>query len=257
MAWRSSGTSNEDLVAQLWKNGLITDERVRDAFLKVDRAHYAPRSAYADHPQPIGHAATISAPHMHAAAVEHLLPLLLPSSSSTPQPPTRRVLDIGSGSGYLTHILAALLPASPTRTVVVGLEHILALRDLGEANMRKSTAGREMLASGRVRFVVGDGRKGWVEPPAAPSTDGAETKNGEEYGGWDVIHVGAAAATMHPELVAQLRRPGRMFIPVADEDGGAGGQSVWVVDKDAEGRVEKRRLFGVRYVPLTDAPPVG
>lgn len=35
MAWRSSGTSNEDLIAQLWKNGLVTDERVRDAFLKV------------------------------------------------------------------------------------------------------------------------------------------------------------------------------------------------------------------------------
>lgn len=35
MAWRSSGTSNEDLVNQLWKNGLITDERVKEAFLKV------------------------------------------------------------------------------------------------------------------------------------------------------------------------------------------------------------------------------
>lgn len=39
MAWRSSGTSNEDLVNRLWKNGLITDERVKEAFLKVTHMH--------------------------------------------------------------------------------------------------------------------------------------------------------------------------------------------------------------------------
>lgn len=175
---------------------------------------------------------------MHASAIEHLLPLLLPPST-TSSPPNRRVLDIGSGSGYLTHVLAALLLNNGhSNPVVVGVEHIPALRDLGEANMRKSEAGRALLDSGTVRFVVGDGRKGFVD-------GGGE--------GWDVIHVGAAAATMHAELVAQLRSPGRMFIPVKDE-GGDGGQSVWVVDKDGEGKVEKRRLFGVRYVPLTDAP---
>lgn len=115
--------------------------------------------------------------------------------------------------------------------------------------MRKSTEGRAFLDIGRVRFRVGDGRKGWVEP--ASSADGEGSASGD--GGWDVIHVGAAAVTLHSELVTQLRSPGRMFIPVDDEDG-YGGQSVWVVDKDGEGKVEKKRLFGVKYVPLTDAP---
>ena len=45
----------------------------------------------------------------------------------------------------------------------------------------------------------------------------------------------------------------RLFIPVADVNG-YGGQYVWAIDKKADGSIEKKRLFGVRYVPLTDAP---
>jgi len=190
---------------------------------------------------------------MHAQASEYLLSIIQPPAgsgrpSSTARP--TRVLDIGSGSGYLTHLLAELLPADAPSTVsegsgkapasVVGLEHIEALKDMGERNMSKSEEGRALLASGRVRFRLGDGRKGWVEP-------------GEEDAGWDVIHVGASAVELHDELVQQLRSPGRMFIPVDDEDG-TGGQHIWAVDKDAQGVVTKKRLFGVRYVPLTDAP---
>lgn len=298
MAWRSSGATNAELVANLCRNSMIKDDRVKEAFLKVraqhqshfeitchhitspyltppnptpnlkgpsihtilttlqvDRAHYAPSSPYNDSPQSIGHGATISAPHMHATAAEHLLSVLQrpPSSDGGARPPTR-VLDIGSGSGYLTHLLAELLPPPPpsdpagaqagagvnTPAAVVGLEHIAALKEMGERNMSKSGEGRALLASGRVRFRVGDGRKGWVEP-------------GEEEAGWDVIHVGASAVRVHDELVQQLRSPGRMFIPVDDEDG-AGGQHIWAVDKDAQGEVTRKRLFSVRYVPLTDAP---
>jgi protein-L-isoaspartate(D-aspartate) O-methyltransferase len=125
---------------------------------------------------------------MHASAAESLLPFLSPNS---------RVLDVGSGSGYLTAVLAEILHRDENASgKVIGLEHIPALRDLGEANMGRSERGRNMLRSGRVKFVVGDGRKGWLE-------DGG----GEE--GWDAIHVGAAAVEMHGELVEQLRSPGR------------------------------------------------
>lgn len=141
--------------------------------------------AYEDSPQPIGHGATISAPHMHASAVEHVLPYLLPKASSP-----RRVLDVGSGSGYLTHLLAELAGED---AMVVGLEHIPELRDLGEQNARKSEEGRQMVESGRMVFRVGDGRNGWLE-------DGK--------GEWDVIHVGAAAKTVHEEMLAQLKAPG-------------------------------------------------
>ena len=166
--------------------------------------------------------------------------------------PGARVLDVGSGSGYLTAVLAELVDAAGgdgaaegqgrrDRGRVVGLEHIRALKDLGEGNCSKSERGRQLLREGRLGFVVGDGRRGWRE-----DDDG----NGRQ--GWDAIHVGAAAVELHNELVAQLRSPGRIFIPVAEPNGH--DQFIWVVDKDANGEVTKRRTHGVRYVPLTDAP---
>ncbi|CAL3971790.1 hypothetical protein PZA11_005077 [Diplocarpon coronariae] len=238
MAWQCSGRTNTELIDNLFKNGLITSSRVRDAMAKVDRAHYCPdpASAYEDSPQGIGHAATISAPHMHAAAAESLLPLLRPGC---------RVLDVGSGSGYLTAVLGELVGPAPgargsSETArVVGLEHIQPLRDLGQRNMEKSEGGAAMLGEGRVRFVVGDGRKGW-------------RRGEDDEKGWDAIHVGAAAAALPQELVEQLRSPGRIFIPVEEADGS--GQYLWIVDKDAAGVVTKRKTYGVRYVPLTDPP---
>ncbi|UNI15574.1 Protein-L-isoaspartate(D-aspartate) O-methyltransferase [Purpureocillium takamizusanense] len=193
MAWRCSGATNTALVDNLWRHGLISDPAVKEAFLSVDRAHYSPSLPYDDSPQAIGHAATISAPHMHASAVEHVLPYLLPSAAV----PAPRALDVGSGSGYLTHVLAELVGE---RGMVVGLEHIAPLRDLGEANMGKSAEGRALLDAGRVRFRVGDGRMGL--------TEGA--RPGEEEGGtgWDVIHVGASAKEVHPQLLSQLKAPG-------------------------------------------------
>jgi protein-L-isoaspartate(D-aspartate) O-methyltransferase len=236
MAWRCSGTSNTELVENMWRKKLITDARVKEAFLKVDRAHYAPVAAYEDSPQAIGYDATISAPHMHATAVEHLVDYVVPSN----EVPAPRVLDIGSGSGYLTHILAELVGDNG---LVVGVEHIQELRDLGEKNMAKSAEGQSLLDSGRVRFRLGDGRKGWTEPPRE-----GEESHGE---GWDAIHVGAAAKELHQELVDQLRSPGSMFIPVEAEDGWS--QHVWRIDKGKDGSITKKKLMAVRYVPLTDA----
>jgi protein-L-isoaspartate(D-aspartate) O-methyltransferase len=130
---------------------------------------------------------------MHASAIEHCLAYLIPSSTS----PSPRVLDIGSGSGYLTHVMAELVGE---KGLVVGLEHIKELKELGEHNMAKSPEGRKFLESGKVKFRLGDGRKGWVEEP----------REGEqvEGKGWDVIHVGASAAEIHPELLEQLKAPG-------------------------------------------------
>ena len=131
---------------------------------------------------------------MHAQAVENLIDYMVP----TPARPAPRVLDIGSGSGYLTHLMAEL---TGPKGLVVGVEHIRELKELGEENMGRGEVGRRLLKEGRVKFGVGDGRKGWVE--------GA--REGEEGGGtgWDAIHVGAAAAEVHGELLSQLKAPGR------------------------------------------------
>ncbi|KAJ9647193.1 hypothetical protein H2201_003379 [Coniosporium apollinis] len=221
MAWRSSGSSNAALVNNLAANGLITNPRVKNAMLSVDRAHYSPILPYEDSPQRIGYSATISAPHMHASACESLLPFLYPGA---------KVLDIGSGSGYLTHVFAELVKPGGT---VIGVDHIQPLVDLAARNMAKSKEGKELLESGAVKFVKADGRKGW--PEGAP---------------YDAIHVGAAAAEHHVALTDQLKAPGRLFVPV--EEGWM--QHIYVVDKKEDGSLERKKLYGVQYVPLTDAP---
>lgn len=221
MAWRSGGTSNATLVNNLSRNGLITTDRVKNAMLSVDRAHYAPASPYQDSPQPIGFSATISAPHMHASACEHLLPFMQPGA---------HVLDIGSGSGYLTHVIAELVKPNGK---VVGVDHIQGLVDMAKTNMAKSAEGRSLLEGGGAQFVKADGRLGY--PEQSP---------------YDAIHVGAAAAEHHQALVDQLKRPGRLFVPVEEK----GSQYIFVIDKKVDGTVEREKLFGVRYVPLTNAP---
>lgn len=129
---------------------------------------------------------------MHVAAMESLIAFLKPGS---------KVLDIGSGSGYLTAAFAELVfPAGSDAGsggkgdpgLVVGIEHVAELVEIGRRNLGKSARGQQMQDSGQVRLVVGDGRVGM-----------------KQEGGWDAIHVGAAASVLHEQLVEQLKASGR------------------------------------------------
>lgn len=99
--------------------------------------------------------------------------------------------------------------------------------DLSEKNIRKHNAN--LLDSGTITLITGDGRLGYPE-----------------MGPYDAIHVGAAAATLPKELIDQLAIGGRMLIPV-----GTSCQSFYQIDKDAEGQIHSKNLYGVIYVPLT------
>ncbi|KAF8230276.1 protein-L-isoaspartate O-methyltransferase [Tricholoma matsutake] len=201
------------------RSGILHSQQVADAMAAVDRANYVKHKpdAYDDSPQQIGHGATISAPHMHAYASEHLLPYLRPGA---------KVLDVGSGSGYLCAVLHHLV--GPTGRVI-GIEHIPELVDWSIENLKRDGLG-EALDKKQIEVMGGDGRQGYASG-----------------GPYDAIHVGAAAPTLPTALVDQLASPGRIFIPV-----GQYIQYIQHVDKDAAGRISEKQVMGVSYVPLTD-----
>ena len=72
MAWRSHGANNDELVSKLRANGIIKSDKVDRVMKSVDRGDFCQRSPYYDSPQGIGYGVTISAPHMHAYALELL-----------------------------------------------------------------------------------------------------------------------------------------------------------------------------------------
>ncbi|KAK0570059.1 hypothetical protein OC861_000366 [Tilletia horrida] len=234
MAWRCGGKSNAELIANLCRAQIIETPAVAEAMGKIDRRNYLPgrphpNISYADSPQSIDYGATISAPHMHAYALESLAPFL--------NRPGASALDVGSGSGYLLGVLHHLAPPSPSggsdaqgNGKIIGIEHIPELAEASKENLQDDGLGQH-LASGRIEVHTGDGRLGW--PPGAP---------------YSVIHVGAAAPVIPQALIDQLARPGRLFIPVGEHS-----QDIWEIDRAEDGSVTRRKVMGVRYVPLTDA----
>jgi protein-L-isoaspartate(D-aspartate) O-methyltransferase len=128
-----------------------------------------------------------------------------------------KVLEIGSGSGYQAAVAAEL------SNHVFSIEIVPALAERAVASLK--AAGYE-----RVKIRAGDGYHGW--PEHAP---------------FDVIIVTAAADTIPPPLVAQLKEDGRMLIPVGPQ---FGAQNLVLVTKK-DGKVRTRTLMPVRFVPVT------
>jgi len=207
-----------DMVNQLLKLGVITDERVAQAMLCVDRANYVPRECltpYREAAVPIGFNATISAPHMHAMGLDILFPKLTPGAT---------VLDVGCGSGYISACLAHLVGPHGK---VYGIDHVPELVDWAKLNIGNDSP--DLLDN--ITLQVGDGFEGFPE-----------------YAPYDAIYVGAAAEYVPEELVKQLKPGGRMIIPVGPPDG---FHSLVVVDIDLNGEVITKNLGTVRFVPLT------
>ena len=192
----------------------IIDERVLNAIRTVPRHQFVDEAlatrAYEDTALPIGHGQTISQPWVVAKMTAALLER---PDGSGGMP--KRVLEIGTGSGYQAAILAAL------GVEVYTVERIGDL--LRTARKRLRTLGLH------VRSKHDDGRIGW--PEEAP---------------FDAIIVTAAAPALVDALTAQLAAGGTLVAPV----GGASSQTLLCLRKDAQGGIEQREIAPVVFVPL-------
>jgi len=173
----------ERMVARQIEARGIHDRLVLDAFRAVDRAGFVPESqkaaAYEDRPLPIGEGQTISQPYMVARMTAEL-----------ELHGGERVLEIGTGSGYQTAILARI--AREVHTV----EYVASLGEQARRTL-------EGLGYRNVRYRVGDGTLGW--PEAGP---------------FDRILAAAAAPDIPPPWIRQLADPGLALLPI----GASGGQ---------------------------------
>lgn len=193
--------------SQLCARG-ISDPRVLDAMLRVPRHEFVPANyraqAYEDHPLPIGDEQTISQPYIVA--------LMLESLQLTKNDV---VLEVGTGSGYVTALLAELA----AQVFSVERHETLA------ANAR---CVLEALGYENTRVFAGDGSLGL--PAYAP---------------FDAILVSAAASDVPPALLKQLRDGGRLIIPVGSADS---QQLLFIRMVNSHPVVSPREL--VRFVPL-------
>ncbi|NOZ64107.1 MAG: protein-L-isoaspartate(D-aspartate) O-methyltransferase [Caldiserica bacterium] len=172
-------TLRKRMVEEQIKRRGIRDKRVIDAFLKVPRHEFVPPEskveAYNDYPLPIGGGQTISQPYMVALMTE-----LLRLKGN------EKVLEIGTGSGYQTAILAEL--AGEVYTV----ERI-------ESLLQRAKEILDRLGFKNIFYRVGDGTEGW-----------------REYSPFDGIIVTAASPKVSAPLLEQLREGGRLVIPVGE-----------------------------------------
>ncbi|MFN3702382.1 protein-L-isoaspartate(D-aspartate) O-methyltransferase [Thermomonas sp.] len=195
------------LIEDLRKGG-IADERVLNAIRTVPRHRFVDEAlasrAYENNALPIGHGQTISQPLVVAKMTEALL-----------RDGPKRVLEVGTGSGYQAAVLAAL-----------GLE-VYTVERIGDL---LRTARKRFRALGlQVRSKHDDGRIGW--PEEAP---------------FDAIIVTAAGPALVDALLGQLASGGVLVAPV----GASAGQSLLCLRKDAEGGLVQEDLGAVVFVPL-------
>ena len=187
----------------------ITTPRLLDVFQKIPRHLFVQEAmqvqAYSDGPLPIGEKQTISQPYIVALMTD-----LLELTSND------HVLEIGTGSGYQTAILASLVRRVWT------IERIRPLA----MQARKVLDTLHLL---NVNIKVGDGTLGWPEE-----------------GPFDAILVTAGAPAIPETLAAQLAPGGRLVIPVGDE----ANQTLLRIRKATDGTLSQETGIGCRFVPL-------
>ena len=207
------------ILEDLRLRGFVFSSQVEQAFMEVDRSLFVPESqrkaAYQDRPLPIGHGQTISAIHM--------VLMMIAKDAGNPQPGDH-VLEIGTGSGYNAAILArAVDPDLKGEGFVVSIERIATLA------FRAKKALKNHSVDENVEVIIADGSKGIAKREL-----------------FDLIIVTAAAPSIPPPLLENLKTGGRLIIPV----GSKYIQRLVIATKDEKGKIRQQPDYSVMFVPL-------
>ena len=161
--------------------------------------------AYEDRPLPIGEGQTISQPYIVALMIELVM-----------KTEAQNILEIGTGCGYQTAILAHLFAQ------VFSIERIRYLHLKGKNNLKKMNLSN-------VHLKLEDGYQGW-----------------QEHSPYDAILISCAPETIPKKLIAQLKIGGKLITPIGDR----GHQDLLEITKESEKKIDIRKICGVSFVPM-------
>ncbi|MDX1608019.1 MAG: protein-L-isoaspartate O-methyltransferase [Candidatus Spechtbacterales bacterium] len=201
--------TKDRLIKTITEKGFLKTPEIIKAFQKIDRADFVRpeklSEAYEDYPLPIGNGATISQPSTVAFMLENLQPKK-----------GDKVLDIGSGSGWTTALLAEIIGSEGK---VYGIEIVPELVEFGQKNLKKYKFNNASINHAE------EGRLGL--PKHAP---------------YDKILISAAAEKKPYELTEQLKTGGNIIVPVIS--------SIWKMHKVSEDKIKEEEFSGFNFVPL-------
>jgi len=205
--------TKENLIQEIIDSGYLKSPHIIEAFLAIDRKNFVVSEyqdeTYSNIPLPIGFGQTISQP----LTVAFMLELLQPQEGD-------KILDIGSGSGWTTALLAYIVSQKP-KGKVIAIERIPELKEFGEKNAAKYN----FIKKGVVEFICADGSKGY--------------KKGSSF---DKILCSAAVREIPQSWLKQLKIGGRIATPFDGE------VQLWI--KKAENEFDIKRFQGFTFVPL-------
>jgi protein-L-isoaspartate(D-aspartate) O-methyltransferase len=205
--------NNKKLIQELIKQGWLKSPKIIEAFFKIKREDFLPENlkyiAYLNEALPIGYGQTISQPLVVAFMLEKLEPRA-----------GEKILDIGSGSGWTTALLAEIVGE---RGKVIAIEVIPELVEFGKKNVAKYN----FIEKGIVEFVCFDGTKGY--PKEAP---------------YDKILCSASAKKLPETWKEQLKIGGKIVTPI--------GTSIWVFEKIKKDEFLSKEYPGFAFVPLVE-----
>jgi len=223
-------SAKEDLIQEIINSGYLKSPHIIEAFFAIDRKDFVVSEyqdeTYSNIPLPIGFGQTISQP----LTVAFMLELLQPKKGE-------KILDIGSGSGWTTALLAYIVSqklalskaeGSKIKGKVIAIERIPELKEFGERNVVKYN----FIKKGIVEFICADGSKGYINISSRP----------ELVEGFDNIICSATVKEIPQAWLKQLKIGGKLVTPFNGE------VQLWI--KKGEDKFDIKRFQGFSFVPL-------